>query len=134
MTSPATLDLFESAPSFLQHSLWPLLAPFIVVQYASREMVGRFRLELSLLPNELRVQALAMKAACADCGRPMSPVRARKPPGNRRAPENPGHLYVALACPLETRIGCSRGKRVRDAYQLVRFAVVRREVEAGGAQ
>jgi hypothetical protein len=116
----------ETRMSLLDCSLWTALAPYIDVETYDRDGSARdprFRLEFQRMPALLTAAALAVTVPCAECGRPMHPIRARQGPGNKRSEHVGQHLYLAAACPLEVNVGCSRGTGARLEYRRIRRAV-----------
>lgn len=111
-----------TSPRLLAHVLWPSLKPHVVVEECKD---GRARLELNnSLSRTLLTDALRMCVCCVACGADIHPVRSRKRPGNKRSKVVGHGLYLAVACPLPKRIGCSRGKEARSEYTLIRAAVM----------
>jgi hypothetical protein len=73
------------------------------------------RLELAnSAPWPLAVEALGYRAPCVACGRVISPFRARATTPKRG--RGIGTVYLAVACKLQDRIGCSRGREASAAY------------------
>ena len=92
----------------------------------------RFDLKSSI-PLPLLANALTFKGSCTNCGTKINVFRTRSTEAKRGSG---GHaIYLAATCPLDVRIGCSRGKKVSVAYQeiwdLVKAAQPR-EGEQGG--
>ena len=92
--------------------------PYIYAEAYTREggtVNPRNRLEISTeIPSALLSVALAWKAPCAACGKPIHVFRARRSPSKRGTPLS--NIYLAVACPLDQSIGCSRGGDAREAY------------------
>jgi hypothetical protein len=88
----------------------------------------RRRFELDLPSDSpLVAVALSCRCACAACGAAIHPFRQRKKSGKpaarpRRAVGE--RLYVAVACPLDVSVGCSRGDAAADAYVDLEQALV----------
>lgn len=122
MTRVATATSLATRPtSITHHVLWPDVAELLVVEPAEG---GRVRLEIKRVSGLAMQWLLMLEVACAACGRTINPARVRKPPENSRS-KSVGHgLYLAVACPLEVRIGCSRGKRARDEYLRIQRALL----------
>ena len=105
---------FWASPDFARFAPWIRIEPY------TREGGGtsnpRNRLELAAnAPSGLTHDALKYAAACVACGRRMQvfrPRRAWTPTGGWSVRD----IYLAVACPLNVSIGCSRGKGARDAY------------------
>jgi hypothetical protein len=106
--------------SLTEHHLWPLLAPFIRVQTYDRDgghKDPRHRIEAALPDDPSIVAALlTMEMPCVACAAPILPIRTRKGTRDRRA-------FVAVTCPLDVRIGCSRGRAAADEYRRIVKAV-----------
>lgn len=86
----------------------------------------RFELDLPV-GSGLVDLALSCRCACAACGQPIRPFRQRKKSGkpaarSRRAVSE--RLYVAVACPLDVSLPCSRGDAAADAYVALEEALV----------
>lgn len=95
--------------------------PYLKVEEYGRDKSGkgpRFRLELRGAPPEVVEEALAYKVYCATCLSPINAFRRRK--------KSISSVYVAVACPLESCIGCSRGDAPTEEYHRIRKAVLRR--------
>jgi hypothetical protein len=113
--------------SITHHPRWPLIAPLVLVEPAEG---GRFRLELKSVDNFVAESLLAMQVRCVRCANLIHPIRHRKAPNQRS--ERLGHgLYLAVACPLKERVGCSRGRLARNEY--LRIARAIREAQGVGA-
>lgn len=104
----------------LHSELFRRLAPSIKLEEYGRDggpFRVRRRIELrtkELDPQVLR-EALHTQCQCVRCRAPIHPFRPRlKGVGDRV--ELARHVYVAVACPLDVNVGCSRGKQSRDAY------------------
>lgn len=80
----------------------------------------RRRFELDLPAGSALLDlALSCRCACAACGAAIRPFRQRKKSGKPavRSRRSVGErLYVAVACPLDVSVGCSRGDAAADAY------------------
>jgi hypothetical protein len=101
--------------SVLKHKMWRSLKPFIVLEPDGT----RNRIEFAPMPTSLRRSALRCSMKCVACGRRIRFVRSRTPGGRK-----PSHnLYFAPTCPLNVRIGCSRGTAARNEYKAVAWAV-----------
>lgn len=123
-SGPEQRDLFaQLAPSMVLHPLWPALRPYFQIEECDRDG-GRFRVEVQRLPDVLHAVALRVRVACCSCGHEMAPIRSRQPPGNKRNTHVGQSLYYACACPLEVRIGCSRGIAARNEYRRIKLAVL----------
>jgi len=107
------------------HPLWPELQPYVKDEPApdAKGRKSRVRLELVGLPDHLARKALKMEVACVSCGQPIFPIRARRGAPKRgeeeHAPGIPKHLYIAVACPLQVSIGCSRGRAASVEYSRI---------------
>ena len=112
--------------ALVDHPMFPLLADHIKIEVYDRDGGHRHprkRLELqtSNLAFEIVRQALEAEVKCCHCGRAIHPFRARKTKADRRSPrpsrlQLPRHIYIAVACDLDTNVGCSRGAAAREAY------------------
>lgn len=106
----------------MTHPTWALVARSVVIEAGSLLATGRKhrRLELPVaeFSNEQVAAVLAMRVPCAACGSLMQPFRTRQGKSAGRA-ERPGRLFLALTCPLDQRVGCSRGAAATAAYERV---------------
>ena len=106
--------------SVVDHPLFPKLVPFLKIEKYARDggtNKPRRRLEIrtSDMPMKLQRQMLEMKVACVRCGAAIHPFRPRLRGSSNRT-ELPRCVYLAVACPLDVNIGCSRGKAAKQAY------------------
>ena len=108
-----------------QHPFLATIAPYMRVERYVREgskRTPRPRLELTAAaPTSLLQQALALQTECPHCGAVINPFRTRTK-GTGRA--NPRHVYVAVACPLQVSIGCSRGTAAHDETNAIAEALI----------
>ena len=109
--------------SILKHPLWPEIRPFVVIQFVPQDEKAkhkrpRFRIEIKKVPMELAVKALNIEIPCPSCKNPYHPIRARKAPAKRGDPPAKG-LYYASGCPLNVRMGCSRGMTASLTYDAI---------------
>ena len=81
-------------------------------------------------PFTVLSKALAFQGTCADCGAKIRPFRSRVSEAKRGPAQH--NVYLAATCPLDVRIGCSRGKRASAAYQEI-WSLIRAQ-EADGEQ
>ena len=79
-------------------------------------------------PGVVVSRALALRGACAECGQAISPFRARMGKDKRGTS---GNVYLAATCPLDVRIGCSRGRRASVAYAAIWDLVRGAQSDAG---
>lgn len=104
--------------SILQSSLWPQVAAYFKIEVYGRDgghKHPRVRIEVGHLPSDLMHAALALQVRCVSCGAPVFPIRARA--GKVQRVDHPTqHLYFAPCCPLDVRIGCSRGQAAKHEY------------------
>lgn len=109
----------------LSHPLWPQIATHVVVQLYTRDggfQKPRFRLEFDKeVSQEQQRVWTQIQVPCVACGTLIHPVRERV--ASKRG--KTGHLYLAPSCPLEERMGCSRGLEVHQAYLEIRQSVER---------
>lgn len=88
--------------------------PYIVAQAANDKRDGKHsRLELRG-PYGVQVKAAQFVVHCVSCGASIHPFRVRK--GGRQA-------FLAVTCPLNERIGCSRGRAASNAYDAIEAIV-----------
>ena len=121
MTNPNTAH----HTSVLTHPDWPTVAPYIRVEYYNRDGSARdprFRLEVLTMPEDVAEVALKLEIGCPSCGRTIHPIRARALSKRSRAPHK-RHYYLAVACPLDVSVACSRGYAARDEYLKIRAAL-----------
>jgi hypothetical protein len=109
--------------SILEHKDWKKIRHWVQIQYYGKEMrhnkVPRFRIELlSETPTKIRNLAVGVSAACVACGKPIRPFRSREE--SKRGKSVAQNIYLAVACPLNINIGCSRGGAARDTYTRIR--------------
>lgn len=92
------------------HPLWAKLLPY------ARFGVGRSNVDLLQLPDELRMQALALELPCVACGKPVKVFRARLKSGRSRisGAVEEHRLFYAATCPEAVNIGCSRSKAAKE--------------------
>ena len=112
--------------ALMDHPLWSELLPYIRIEIYGRDggpKHPRHRIEVDDLPMPLRTKALACEVGCISCGRSIHPVRQRQVTRRGIRQSHRGALYYANSCPIEVRVGCSRGDAARDDYQRVRRAV-----------
>jgi len=109
-------------PKPLDHPVFMAVMQFVKVEHYDRDRGHkdpRFRFEwLPDTPPDIERSALEIEVACAKCGRPIRPFRRRKDTAPGR-----GHLYLAVSCPLDVRIGCSRSKVASRAYDEIYTAL-----------
>lgn len=107
--------------SIRAHSLWPEIRREVKVELYAPDgghKNPRFRLEFNKgIPWATKRRWMAITVACIECGREIHPVRARR---NCGEVERTGCLYIAAACPLDVRLGCSRGSAVHEEYLAIR--------------
>jgi hypothetical protein len=112
----------------LAHELWPSLRPHLRVEHLGKHR----RLELaSTCPADLRGLALQVVVPCAACGASINPLSRRAPSGRG---EDVGHVYLSVACPLEVRIGCSRGRAAKVATDAIARALEAANDNPGGTK
>lgn len=117
----------ESASSWWDTPYFRSLTPFIRVENYTREGGStnpRYRLEVL---GSMPLEVLAWEQPCVECGESMHPFRARRAESKRGVS---GHVYLAVACPLNQNVGCSRGTRAKDAYIAIR-EVIAQELRRG---
>lgn len=109
-------------PDLVDHGAWPQIVPRIRLEPYARDgghAHPRIRIEVVTPTTASEVAALlAVRCACCACERPIAPIRERD--GGRRSHQ---HLYVAVACELEVRYGCSKGRAAKEAYLRIIAAV-----------
>lgn len=117
----------DTLVDLLHSDLFRTLAPSIRLEVYGKDggpLKVRRRIELVTggLDAALLRQALEYTCGCVHCDRPMHPFRPRiKGLGDRV--ELARHVYMAVACPLDVCVGCSRGTPSREAYLLIREVV-----------
>lgn len=115
MTSPLVSSL-------LAHACWPHLRKCISVEAGSLLATGRKHRRLELHTDRFSdsqiAKVLGVSIGCAACGKQISPFRQRRR-GRAGRSERPSRLFLALTCPLDQSIGCSRGRAATDAYEAV---------------
>lgn len=93
------------------------IAPHLKIEKYGRDGTHKPRRRMEILPTAspaLIRKLLVQKISCCACAQDIHPFRARKAPTERV--QIPRHLYVAVACPLDVNVGCSRGNLASDAY------------------
>lgn len=103
-------------PGLIEHPRWPDLLPLIKVQRYDRDgghAHPRHRLEV-LEPESPRLRAalLQIETLCAECDRPIHPIRERR--GQHTARHT---LYLAVTCEWSVRFECSRGRAAHEEYE-----------------
>lgn len=116
-----TLEELLHAPLFDQ------LGPHIRLELYGRDggpRKVRRRIELRTGPLDAATlqQALTVECECVHCGAPIHPFRTRAKLGDR-VEDRQRHVYMAVACPLNVSVGCSRGAASRNAYLAIRQRV-----------
>lgn len=102
---------------FWQDPAFEEFLPWIKVQPAHDTPAGRNRLEVSpQIPSAVLAKALAFKGSCARCGNSIHVFRSRAAESQRGFT---GNIYLAACCPLSVRIGCSRGSKASEAYEVI---------------
>jgi hypothetical protein len=112
--------------ALMDHPLWSELLPYVRIEIYGRDggpKHPRHRIEVEELPQPLRLKALACEVPCISCGHSIHPIRQRQVTRRGIRQTHRGALYYANSCPLEVRVGCSRGDASRDDYQRVKRAV-----------
>lgn len=107
---------------FQAHPLWPRLREYFRVEVYDRDGSARrprIRIEVNTPRGALLGEALAATMPCVACGKSIHPIRLRETGGRGHS----GHLYYAACCPLEVRVGCSRGAAAREEYERFRFLI-----------
>jgi len=109
------------------HPLFKRIAQFVRIEKYDRDgghSKPRIRIEVAttMMPPNLIREMLKAEVQCVRCGQPIHPFRARTKGSSDRT-ELPRHVYVAVACPLDVNIGCSRGKAAKEAYIAIEEAV-----------
>jgi hypothetical protein len=104
--------------SMTKHKLWPVLKDYVKIEIYSRDGIKkpRIRIEFDTMPDPIKTDALNAKMPCSACGDPIQFVRARNASVKRGPPK---HLYYAATCPLNVKIGCSRGRKAAAEYDHV---------------
>lgn len=95
--------------------VWPKIEPYLhVVECAQDGGITdpRIRIEFLGLPERLARELVNVIMPCVACERPNHPLRIRE--GDAW---DMGRLYYAPACPLTTRIACSRGNAAMLEYE-----------------
>lgn len=113
--------------SILRHPAWTRIRPCFRLEVYGRDggpVRPRVRIEVHPRGDVTLSELLEVRMPCVACGRAIAPIRARRPPGDKRGSKQ-HHLYFAAACPLEINVGCSRGAEAREEY-----SAIRRELEA----
>ncbi len=64
---------------------------------------------------------LGVQIACANCGSPINPIRARNKKAGRA--KRPGRLFVAVVCAQAQSVGCSKGKAATAAVARLAKAI-----------
>lgn len=116
------------AQKLIEHPLFPSLVDCIKIETYARDgghHHPRKRIEFDPGPMryEQLLQALEIKVKCCRCNRAIHPLRSRKGSSNRM--EVSRNIYIAVACDLETDVGCSRGRAAREAYIEITAEVLR---------
>jgi hypothetical protein len=103
--------------SVAEHPLFAQVVPYLIIEKVKPDgdVRPRRRIELRGMPEDLTRRAIRATVKCAHCGLPIFPFRPRTKGDGERV-EIPRHVYVAVACPLDVSIGCSRGKAAKQAY------------------
>lgn len=88
------------------------------------------RLELaSNTPGAVKWDAIQLYEACVSCGRHVYVFRTR---ASARGRNNASGIYLAVTCPLDVSVGCSRGRKAAEAYDAIERLI--REHQAGQPQ
>ena len=93
--------------------------PFIEMTWPRDKRAGTrpvFDLRSSA-PWNVKADALQYTAPCARCGRAIHPFRDRTHDVPRS--KKPYHIYLAVTCPLNVNMGCSRGGHATAAYDAI---------------
>ena len=104
--------------SIVHHESWPVLAPFLRLEYVGRDPrrdedePPRYRIEVSAT-GAAADRLLVIVAPCVSCGTPMSPIRRR----------SSGRLYFAATCEYGLSGSCSKGTAARAEYLAIREAI-----------
>jgi len=93
---------------FWQTDLFRRLLPYLRLQWW-HDRPQRIEVAAHVIPADLLAEALAYRGSCVACEAEIRVVRARKFGGRTS-----DSYYIALTCPLEANIGCSRGWAARD--------------------
>lgn len=80
----------------------------------------RIRIEFLGVPEPLMRELVAFEMPCVACERPNHPLRRRE--GDAW---DMGRLYYAPACPITTRMACSRGRAAELEYERFKGTQVR---------
>jgi len=106
--------------SIMKHPEWPVIRGYLRIEYYDRDgghAHPRHRIEVrSSIPSQLREKFLKLTCDCVACAAPIHPIRNRIKGGRAT---HAGHLYLAVACPLDVKIGCSRGNAANAEYDRI---------------
>ncbi len=100
--------------------LWLKLATHIKVEVYDRDgghKKPRVRLEIDA-QGMLLARLTQLRTACVYCGSQISPVRVRK--GGKKSE---AHAFLAVTCPITTKMGCARSRQARDEYSRIKYAL-----------
>lgn len=127
MTAMTTTPLSRNGLMASRH--WRQIRRYVHVEVYDRDgghAHPRVRFEVHA-SNTMLFILTAIKVPCVACGRPIHPVRARAENDDLRNPASrpppAGHHYLAVTCPLSTKIGCSRSGAARDEYNQIKLAL-----------
>jgi hypothetical protein len=116
----------RAAASLPEHACWRHIAPLLSVEVgtvlASSHQHRRIELDASRLSEKQFGMLLGVLVRCPACNAGVCPFRRRFGKSAGRA-ARPGRLFVALACPLDVNIGCSRGKAASEATEALAAAI-----------
>lgn len=99
--------------SILFEPVWARLAPYLHVVECAKDGgldEPRIRIEFLRVPETLARELVMYEMRCVHCQRPNHPLR-------RRQGDDWNRLYYAPACPITTRIRCSRGRAAELEYE-----------------
>lgn len=103
--------------SFTTHPEFQAIRPFIRVIPTGKDgsvTHPRNRIELDpKAPPDIRKLALSVTMPCVHCGKKIHPFRKRAAKNERASVPS---IYFAACCPIDVRIGCSRGKAASSEY------------------
>lgn len=116
----------SAAASLPEHPIWTHIAHRLLVESGTKLASGkahrRIELDCAGLTEHQLAMVLAVRTRCPSCGDTVCPFRRRFGKSAGRA-SRPGRLFLALCCPLDVRISCSRGKAASEALGRLAGAV-----------
>ncbi len=110
MDSAPTDDEQFAPRRLFDHPIWPRILPHAHIN------IGRANLDFLGLPDDLRAEALDVRACCVSCGGPVAPLRARALSIRSRISGMTieRRLFYAATCPQHENAGCARSRAAKQ--------------------